>query len=128
MIKSRENPAQKIKRVEQEFDGEWPRNLLLNEMIGIADSQHWMHKYPNLLKGVDITRPEQAFVSDITHIESTQGVNYLSLVTDACSRKIMGHELSLGMKTPEEVHNKACYEMQQAQSKTINVFQYWTDL
>jgi len=30
--------------------------------------------------------------------------------------------LSLGMKTPEEVHKKACCEVQQAQSKTVNVF------
>ena len=30
--------------------------------------------------------------------------------------------LSLGMRTPEEVHKKACCEMQQAQSKTVNLF------
>jgi len=191
-------------------------------------SKHWMRKHPNLLKDMEINRPEQAFVSDITYVESAQGVHYLSLVTDACSRKVMGHELShemkasdtlkalqqavrkrqtdapllhhsdrgsqycsaiyqseltehrirpsmtdgydcyqnalaervngilkqeflfyrcqtfndlkvlvaesvdaynqlrphlsLGMKTPEEVHKKACCEMQQAQSKTVNVF------
>jgi putative transposase len=66
-------------------------------------SRHWMRKYPNLLKEIAITRPEQVFVSDITYVESAQGVHYLSLVTDACSRKIMGHELSHEMKASDTV-------------------------
>jgi len=40
MIKSKETPAQKIKRLEQELENERARNLLLNEMIDIADRQH----------------------------------------------------------------------------------------
>jgi len=64
-------------------------------------SKHWMHKHPNLLKDIVITRPEQAFVSDITYVESAQGIHYLSLVTDACSRKVMGHELSHEMKASD---------------------------
>lgn len=66
-------------------------------------SKHWMRKYPNLLKERDITGPEQAFVSDITYVESEEGVHYLSLVTDAGSRKIMGHELSREMKASDVV-------------------------
>jgi len=66
-------------------------------------SQHWMRKYPNLLSKQKIERPEQAFVSDITHVESEEGVHYLSLVTDACSRKIMGYQLSHDMKTSNVV-------------------------
>ena len=64
-------------------------------------SKHWMRKHPNLLKDIEIVRPEQAFVSDITYVESAQGVHYLSLVTDACSRKVMGHELSHEMKASD---------------------------
>jgi len=64
-------------------------------------SKHWMRKHPNLLKEIEISRPEQAFVSDITYVESAQGVHYLSLVTDACSRKVMGHELSHEMKASD---------------------------
>jgi transposase InsO family protein len=56
-----------------------------------------------LLKDRDITRPEQAFVSDITYVESEEGIHYLSLVTDAGSRKIMGHELSREMKASDVV-------------------------
>ncbi len=63
----------------------------------------WMRKHPNLFSGQEIYRPEQAFVSDITYVESGEGVHYLSLVTDACSRKIMGHELSWQMKASDTV-------------------------
>jgi len=63
-----------------------------------TDSRHWMKKHPNQLKTVKVNRPEQVFVSDITYVESDEGVHYLSLVTDMCSRKIMGYHLSHDMK------------------------------
>ena len=66
-------------------------------------SKHWMKKYPNLLKERVISGPEQVFVSDITYVESGEGGHYLSLVTDAGSRKIMGHELSWEMKASDVV-------------------------
>lgn len=56
-----------------------------------TDSRHWMRKYSNLLKGLEITRPEQVWVSDITYIRLTNQWGYLSLITDAYSRKIMGY-------------------------------------
>lgn len=66
-------------------------------------SQHWMKKHPNLLSETVVNRPEQVFVSDITYVESDEGVHYLSLVTDASSRKIMGHEISREMKASDTV-------------------------
>jgi putative transposase len=39
-------------------------------------------------------RPEEVFVSDITYIKSRERTHYLSLVTDAFSRRIMGYYLS----------------------------------
>lgn len=66
-------------------------------------SKHWMRKHPNLLADTSADRPEKVFVSDITYIESDEGVHYLSLVTDACSRKIMGHEVSREMKASDTV-------------------------
>lgn len=56
-----------------------------------TDSRHWMRKYVNLTKGLVITRPEQLWVSDITYIKVMNQWGYLSLVTDAYSRKIMGY-------------------------------------
>lgn len=56
-----------------------------------TDSRHWMRKYGNLVKGLVVTRPEQVWVSDITYIRLTNQWGYLSLITDAYSRKIMGY-------------------------------------
>jgi len=64
-------------------------------------SKHWMRKHPNLLKETTAERPEQVFVSDITYLESDEGVHYLSLVTDAFTRKIMGYEVSREMKSSD---------------------------
>lgn len=56
-----------------------------------TDSRHWMRKYSNLIKNITINRPEQVWVSDITYIKISNQWGYLSLITDAYSRKIMGH-------------------------------------
>lgn len=62
-------------------------------------SKHWLHKHPNLLKEFSPERPEQVWVSDITYLPTRKGNSYLSLVTDAYSRKIVGYHLSEDMKT-----------------------------
>jgi transposase InsO family protein len=59
--------------------------------VQTTDSRHWMRKYPNLIKGLRVTRSEQLWVSDITFIATDEGFGYLSLVTDAYSKKIMGY-------------------------------------
>ena len=66
-------------------------------------SKHWMKKHPNLLKEKGLHDAEHVLVSDITYLESEQGVHYLSLVTDAASRKIVGHHLSADMKAENVV-------------------------
>ncbi|MBD1584973.1 IS3 family transposase, partial [Pseudoalteromonas sp. S16_S37] len=58
-----------------------------------TNSKHWMRKHPNLLKEYKATKAEEVFVSDITYLKSDEGTHYLSLTTDAYSRKIMGYEL-----------------------------------
>jgi transposase InsO family protein len=60
-------------------------------------------KASNLLKELRPKAAETVFVSDITYVQSEQGVHYLSLVTDAYSRKIMGYELSDEMKATNVV-------------------------
>jgi len=55
-----------------------------------TDSRHWMRKYSNLIQNLVITRPEQVWVSDITYIRMKNEWGYLSMITDAFSRKIMG--------------------------------------
>jgi transposase InsO family protein len=61
--------------------------------IKTTNSKHWMRKYPNLIENAIISRPEQVWVSDITYINTGYGHHYLSLVTDAYSKRIMGYEL-----------------------------------
>jgi len=62
-------------------------------------SKHWLRKHPNLLKGLTINRSEQIWVSDITYIPTKNGNTYLSLITDAYSRQIVGHHLSEDLRT-----------------------------
>lgn len=64
-----------------------------------TNSKHWLHKHPNLIKEKQFTEAEQLWVSDITYLKTKQGNSYLSLVTDAGSRKIMGYHLSEDLRT-----------------------------
>ena len=68
-----------------------------------TNSKHWLKKHPNLFATMELTRPEQAFVSDITYLKSREKTHYLSLVTDAYSRKIMGYKLSDNMNAENVV-------------------------
>jgi putative transposase len=58
-----------------------------------TNSHHRFYKHKNLVERIDIYRPEQVWVSDITYINGRQN-NYLAMVTDAYSKKIMGYDLS----------------------------------
>lgn len=58
-----------------------------------TDSNHPFWKYPNLIRDVIVNRPNMLWVSDITYITLSGGYCYLSLVTDAYSRKIVGWKL-----------------------------------
>lgn len=63
-------------------------------------SHHRFRRHPNLLKaGVVAEQPEQVWVADITYLPTQESDTYLSLVTDACSRKIVAYSLGLDMKT-----------------------------
>lgn len=59
-----------------------------------TNSFHWLHKYPNIIKGLSPERPNHIWVSDITYIKTEEGFLYLYLITDAYSRKIIGWQLS----------------------------------
>ena len=57
-------------------------------------SHHRYYKYPNLIREYKTTSPNQLWVSDITYIDVGYGFVYLSLITGAYSRKIIGWDLS----------------------------------
>lgn len=62
-------------------------------------SRHWLKKYPNLIREMEILRPEAVWVSDITYICVGFNFSYLSLITDAYSRLIIGHYLHTRLDT-----------------------------
>lgn len=70
--------------------------LIKRKRRRVRTTQSWnmARKYPNLIRDLKITGPEQVWVSDITYISIVEGFIYLSLITDAYSRKIVGYCLS----------------------------------
>ena len=56
-----------------------------------TNSAHGLRKYPNLLVNIVLTAPQQAWVCDITYLCIGLGFGYLSLLTDAYSKLIVGY-------------------------------------
>ena len=77
-----------------------------------TDSNHPYYKYDNLIQNLSLTAKNQLWVSDITYISTRAGFAYLSLVTDAFSRKIVGYCLldNLSAKGPIAALDKALEE------------------
>ena len=61
-------------------------------------SDHAFYKWPDLTLVLELTRTEQLWVSDITYLRILEGFVYLSLITDAYSKKIVGFHLSHNLK------------------------------
>jgi transposase InsO family protein len=59
-----------------------------------TNSHHRFRKHKNLIDGLEVIRPEQVWVSDITYIGKRTNPMYLAMVTDAYSKKIMGYNVS----------------------------------
>lgn len=55
-----------------------------------TDSNHFYRKYLNLIKDLKLSNSGRLWVSDITYIRTQKGFVYLSLITDAYSKKIVG--------------------------------------
>lgn len=62
-----------------------------------TNSHHRFRKHKNLVENRDEIRPEEIWVSDITYIGNRN--IYLSLVTNACSKRIMGYDQSCSLDT-----------------------------
>ncbi len=59
-----------------------------------TDSKHGFPRYPNLIKGTNISRLNQVWLSDITYIRIRTGFVYLAAVLDAFSRRVIGYAIS----------------------------------
>jgi putative transposase len=57
------------------------------------------HKiYPYLLRGVEVTRPNQVWAMDITYIAMEKGFVYLAVVLDWFSRRVLSWRVSITME------------------------------
>ena len=67
-------------------------------------SSHWLRKYPNLIRDFIPKGINQLWVSDITYWKIRTGDHiYISLITDAHSRKIVGYNVAKTMEAIESV-------------------------
>jgi putative transposase len=86
-----------------------------------TNSHHRFRRHPNLLKAgpeqVLATRPEQVWVADITYLPTAGKFVYVSLVTDAYSRKIVGYHVHASLQT-EEVSEALKMALRARQRKT----------
>jgi len=67
--------------------------------VKTTDSRHRFPRYPNLTKGVSISRLNQVWFADITYIRIRTGFVYLAAILDAFSRRVIGHAISTSIDT-----------------------------
>lgn len=58
--------------------------------VRTTDSRHAFRTYGNLYREARISAPHQAWLSDLTYVRTEEGFLYVSLISDAHSRKIVG--------------------------------------
>jgi transposase InsO family protein len=59
-----------------------------------TDSRHGFRVYRNHYKDLEVSEAHQAWVADLTYLRTWEGFLYLSLISDASTRKIIGYEAS----------------------------------
>jgi transposase InsO family protein len=64
-----------------------------------TQSRHCLPVFGNRIKDLDLRRPNQAWVSDLTYLRSEEGFLYLALITDRVSRKIVGYHCGDTLET-----------------------------
>lgn len=98
-----------------------------------TDSHHRFKKHRNMVEHLTVNRPEQVWVSDITYIGNRNNPMYLSLVTDAYSKKIMGFNVSNSLhaegtvKALKQAVKKRMYKSEQLIHHSDRGLQYCCD-
>lgn len=72
---------------------------LQRRFVRTTDSRHDLGRYPNLLRERVLSGLNQAWVADITYIRLPTSFCFLAAILDACSRRVVGWELSARIDT-----------------------------
>ena len=67
--------------------------------VATTNSNHRFPIYPNLIRGMAVSRLNQVWVADITYIRIRTGFVYLAAILDAYSRKVIGYAVSRRIDT-----------------------------
>ncbi len=62
-----------------------------------TNSEHGFPRYPNLVLDLEVARPDQVWVADITYIRLQQEFVYLAVIMDVFTRSIRGWHLGRGL-------------------------------
>jgi transposase InsO family protein len=62
-----------------------------------TDSRHGFPRYPNLVKDLEVARPDQVWVADITYVRLLREFVYLAVIMDVFTRAVRGWHLSRGL-------------------------------
>lgn len=63
-----------------------------------TNSFHWLRKYPNLIRNIHLSEKNELWVSDITYWKPKKEPYYISFVTDAYSKKIVGYHVAQNLE------------------------------
>lgn len=66
--------------------------------INTTDSKHDLPRYPNLIKTLTISKPNQVWVADITYIRLGRRFIYLAVILDAYTRAVRGWALGRSLE------------------------------
>lgn len=73
------------------------RDLLLEPLPApyprTTQSYHNLPIFGNLVKGRELSGPNEVWVSDLTYLRTWEGCLYLALITDKYSRKVVGYHV-----------------------------------
>jgi transposase InsO family protein len=89
-IRVNDKKIRRVQRKYQLFPIRWQ-----SFKVATTDSSHGHKVYPNLLAGLTLTGPNQAWVADITYIRILKGFVFLAALLDRYSRKVIGWVISM---------------------------------
>lgn len=56
-----------------------------------TNSHHCLPVFTNRIKGLEVSKPNEVWVGDLTYVRTEMGFLYLALLTDKKSRKVVGY-------------------------------------